>query len=71
VIVLILTASPPSSRRRQHVNSQLNPEDPALKALVIEIVNSRLDEVLARIRARLEGAGYSDAARYVTRNSGD
>lgn len=70
MIVLILTATHPSSRRRQHVNSQLNPEDPAFKAAVIAIVDTRVHEVLTRIGTQLDRAGYTEAANFVRANFG-
>lgn len=52
------------------MNSQLNPDDPAFREAVIAIVDTRVNEVLTRIRTQLDRAGYTEAANFVRTNFG-
>lgn len=52
------------------MNPQLNPEDPAFKAAVLDIVDTRVTELLTNVNVQLDRAGYTDAAQFVRANFG-
>lgn len=55
---------------RALVEEIINPNDPRLRAAVIEVLQGCLADVFTRIGAELENAGYADAAEYVRTNFG-
>lgn len=48
----------------------INPNDPRLKAAVVEVLQECLSDVFTRVHTQLNEAGFPEAAEFVRRNFG-
>ena len=63
--------TPDEAQFRAIVEEIINPNDPRLRAAVVEVLQEILADIFTRIRTALENAGYADAAEFVRDNFGN
>lgn len=58
---------PDEAQFRALVEEIINPNDPRLRAAVIEVLQGCLADVFTRVRTELETAGFTEAAEHIRR----
>lgn len=62
--------TPDEAQFRALVAEIINPNDPRLKAAVVQVLQDSLSDVFRHVGTELDKAGFTEAAEFVRRNFG-